>query len=222
MAHRRLGYRFEDDWSEKELKDTYRDIESAVAIPVNVAIEGEQRVLDLGRAEKLLRESRLIAISDCGCHRDHRNCSAPLDVCICLDEDAEGMLKSGEYNARKATLHEALDALRRAHDAGLVPMAYTLAGSDKISPICNCCSCCCHTLSGLVRFGLAKHVLTSDSISETDSDSCSNCGVCEARCQFGARTMQDGKMHYDPDHCFGCGLCVSTCSTGAIRLIDRS
>jgi len=222
MAHRRLGHRFEKDYSDGQLRDTYKTIKSAVAIPVNVKIEGKQKVLDFSKVEKILRDAKLIVLSDCGCRTDYRNCSAPLDVCISLDEEADSMLRSGMYNVRKVTLDEARDALKRAHEAGLVSMAYTLEGSDKISPICNCCSCCCHTLSGLVRFGIAKHVLSSDLISETDDESCTDCGICADRCQFGARKMINGEMAYDRSECFGCGLCVSTCPTAAINLIERS
>lgn len=221
MAHRRLGHRFEDDWSEKELRDIYGEVASAVTIPVNVKIEGKHKVLEMSRVDEILKGSRLITISDCGCRRDHRNCSSPLDVCISLDEEADSMLKSGSYNVRRATLDEARDALKRAHEAGLVLMAYTLAGSDKISPICSCCSCCCHTLSGLVRFGIAKHVLSSDLVSVTDDESCTDCGICADRCQFAARRMIDGKMTYDNEQCFGCGLCVSFCPTKAISLVER-
>ena len=222
MAHRRFGHRFEGDWSEKELKDIYGDLISAVAIPVDIKIEGKHRVLDISRVDEILKGAKLIVLSDCGCRTDHRNCSSPLNVCISLDEEAESMLKSGRYNVREVTLDEARDAIKRAHEAGLVSMAYTLEGSEKISPICNCCSCCCHTLSGLVRFGIAKHVLSSDLISVTDNESCTDCGVCADRCQFGARKMIDGEMAYDRDECFGCGLCVSTCPTAAINLIERS
>lgn len=222
MTHRRLGHRFENDWSDEELRKIYRDIESAVTIPVNIAIEGEHRILDLNRVEELLREADLIVLQDCACKSDRGNCSAPRDTCISLDEEAEQMLKAGEFNVKKVTLAEALDALRRSHKAGLVHMAYTMEGQEKPSPICSCCSCCCHTLSGLIRFGLAKHVIAADLVSETNSNSCLNCGVCASRCQFGAREMVDGKMVHDSGRCFGCGLCVSTCTGEAITLVRKA
>jgi len=219
MTHRRLGHRFENDWSDEELRKIYTDIESAVTIPVNIAIEGEHRILDVNRVEELLREADLIVLQDCSCRSDRGNCSAPRDVCISLDGEAEQMLKAGEFNVKKVTLAEALDALRRSHEAGLVHMAYTMEGQEQPSPICSCCSCCCHTLSGLVRFGLAKHVIAADLVSETNSDSCANCGVCVSRCQFRAREIVDGKLVHDSGRCFGCGLCVSTCTREAIRLV---
>ena len=222
MDHRQLGRRFENDWSEDELKEIYEDITSAVTIPVDIAIKGGHMVLDLERVEELLREADLLTIQDCDCRSNRGNCNAPLDVCISLNEEAEMMLKNGRYNPRRATLEEALNALRRSHEAGLVHMAYTLEGDDRPNVICSCCSCCCHTLSGLIRFRLAKHVVTADKVAETDSDSCTDSGQYVERCQFGARRMVDGKLIYDPEQCFGCGLCITTCPSGAIKLVERA
>jgi len=222
MDPRQQGRRFDNDWSEEELKEIYDDITSAVTIPVNVAIKGDHRVLDLDKVEELLKEADSITIQNCGCRSSHRNCTAPLDVCISLNEEAEQMLKSGRNNPRTATTEEALDALRRSHEAGLVHMAYTMEWDDRPNLICSCCSCCCHTLSGLIRFGLAKHVVTADKVAETDSSACTNCGACVERCQFGAREMADGKLNYDPERCFGCGLCGTTCPSASIKLVERA
>lgn len=221
MENRQLGKLFENDWSEDELEEIYEDITTAVTIPVNVAIKGEHKVLDLSKVMSLLKDADLIAISDCGCRRDRKNCDAPVDVCISLDEEAKAMLKDRRYNSRIATLQEAIDALRRSHEAGLVHMAYVMKGDDQPTVICSCCSCCCHTLSGLIRFGIAKHIVTADLISETDFTLCANCGACIERCQFGARKMIDGRLTYNSEQCFGCGLCVSTCPQGAIKLGER-
>ena len=222
MDQRQMGRRFDNDWSEDELKEIYDDITSAVTIPVNVAIKGGHRILDMDKMEELLREAESITIQDCGCRVRRGNCSAPLGVCLSLNEEAEQMLKNGRDNPRRATLEEALDALRRSHEAGLVHMAYTMEREDRPTIICSCCSCCCHTLSGLIRFGLAKHVVTSDKIAETDFNTCSNCGQCVERCQFRAREIDDGRLIYDPERCFGCGLCVTTCPTGSIKLVERA
>ena len=224
MEHRRMGYRFENDWSDEEIEDYDERIASGVTIPVNVSIEAEHRVLDLGRAEGLLRGASLIALLDCTCRKDLDNCDAPVDVCIFLDERAVRALRDEEErlnNPREAALEEALDALRRSHEAGLVHMVYTFEDYGEPNVICSCCSCCCHSLAGLIRFGIAKHVLTSNMIAENDSGLCSNCGTCVGRCQFGARSTVDGEMRFDNGQCFGCGLCVSTCPAAATKLVAR-
>ncbi|HUS77783.1 MAG TPA: 4Fe-4S binding protein [Patescibacteria group bacterium] len=214
--------RFERDYTEEELERIYADIDKAVTIPVDIGVKAEHRVLDLSRMEEILRAARLIVLQDCGCRTDKGNCDSPLDVCISIDEAADAEDEFTQYHPREVTLEEALDALRRSHEAGLVHMAYTMEGDDRPTIICSCCTCCCHTLSGLLRFGLAKHVLKSDLVSETDEGVCIDCGVCAERCVFEARQMVDGKLAYRPESCFGCGLCVSTCPKQAIRLVKKA
>lgn len=221
MSNKNLRHRPSSDWSKEELKEIYREIVSAVTIPVYSKIEGGQKVLDFSRVERILKSASLIVVQDCGCRVERNNCSSPRDVCISIDGEAAKILEIGMNNPRRVGLEEALDKIRKAHEAGLVSMAYQLEGRNKVSPICNCCSCCCHTLSGLLRFGLARHVLSSDMISQTDRSLCINCGVCGDRCLFGARRLDGGRLVYDPRQCFGCGLCVSICPKSAIELIER-
>jgi len=216
-----LGKRYEKDYTEEELEQIYSGITTAVAVPVNVAIKAEHRVLDLARMEEILMGAKRIVLQDCGCKVDKGNCNAPRDVCLSLDEAADYEKEFDRYNPKEINLDVALDTLRRSHEAGLVHMAYTMEGDDSPKIICSCCSCCCHTLSGLLRFGIAKHVLKSDLTSETDMGICKGSGVCVERCVFGARKIVDGELVHDPENCFGCGLCVSTCPEGAIRLVEK-
>ncbi len=216
----RMGQRLPNDWTEEELRENAEALEEAVTVPVNVEIEAEHRVLDLSQMEEILRRANRITLQDCGCRTLRGNCDAPLDVCIALDEAAD--LEGSSYNSREATLEEALEALGRSHDAGLVHMAYTIKGEDRPTIICSCCPCCCHTLGGLLRFGIATRVLSSRLVAEDDASKCTGCGACVKRCVFGARGIEDGKTVYDPGRCFGCGLCVSTCPNSAIRLLEKA
>ena len=97
-----------------------------------------------------------------------------------------------------------------------------LSSAHTISvSVCSCCSCCCGILSGILRYGLGPGLLQSQAISVTDGSSCTDCGECVDRCQFGAREMVNGSLSFDQGLCFGCGLCVSTCPTQAIALVDK-
>lgn len=208
------------DWTRVELEKMLNSIELAVTIPVNLRIESEQTILDLTEMERILREAKLISIGECGCRKKLHRCNAPLDVCFSLDKEAEEFVKKGL--ARKASLEEALDALKRSHEAGLVHVTYTFKGREKPEVICSCCSCCCQSLSALVRFGMPDAVVASKFVAALDPETCINCGKCVTRCQFRARQLENGKVKYDKTRCFGCGVCVSTCPTGSISLITRT
>ena len=223
MAHRKQGYRFENDWTMERLVTRsmpyYRTIET---IPVNVEIKAEHLVLDLENVKKILSKAHTISVTDCYCRVDRGNCDAPVNVCIDMNELAERNIANG--SSREINLEEAIEILELSHRAGLVHMA--MANEDIYKPgvinsICSCCSCCCTQLSGLIRYGLAPAILKPVMTSVTDLSECTECGLCAERCQFGAREMVDGTLSYDPDKCYGCGLCVSTCPTKAIMLIDK-
>ena len=218
----RMGKRYSNDYSDEELRKQADNLENAVTIPVNVEIEADHRVLDLGEVENYLKKARKIALQDCGCRVEKGNCDSPRNVCIVLDPPDDYCSKNAKYKARETTLPEALDALRKSHEAGLVHMAYTMKGSDHATIICSCCSCCCSTLSGLLRFGIATTVLTSKFVSEENYEKCLKCGQCVDRCVFGARSFEAGELVFDSSRCFGCGLCVSTCPAEAISLKHRT
>ena len=225
MAHRKKGYRFENDWPlENMRKATEETYVKVVTIPVNVEIEGDHRVLNYDRVKQLLINANKIILQNCICREQRGNCDAPLHVCIGLDERAEYLLGLESGRAQEVGIEEALSALKKSHEAGLVHLTFTRRDNkrlDGVDLICGCCSCCCIVLSGILRYGLAPHLLTSDTTEVTDYDKCTLCGVCVNRCQFGAREIVDDSLVVNHDLCFGCGLCVSTCPTNAITLIKK-
>ena len=207
-----------NDWDEKELREKAEDM-VAVTVPVNIHIEGKQRILDLTAAEKLLKSAHIISLGNCGCRTRIKKCDAPLDVCMCMDKKAEDMIRSGD--ARAVSVREALNVLKRSHEAGLVHMAFTNRGDVKPWVICSCCSCCCHALASIVRFNIPEAVTESERVAFQDTEKCNDCGICVERCQFRARRIVDGKLVFDRAKCFGCGLCVTACPTEAIFLAER-
>ena len=227
MTHRRQGYRFKNDWTVENLQATRRSEgfwKIAKAIPVNIGITAEHRVLNLEKAKEYLDKANLIAVLNCGCRTARGNCDAPLDVCICMDSAAESALSKDDFkdkNPRKITKDEAIQVLTKSHEAGLVHMAYDVMGEDKVNAICSCCSCSCAILSSALRFGLFPQLLKSDTISVTDMSKCTGCGICVERCQFGAREIVGDSLTINPRLCMGCGLCVTKCPTTAIRLVAK-
>ena len=219
--HTGKGKKHAHYYTEKELWDIANSLESAVTLPVNVEMEADHRVFDLSEVEKILRDSEYIFLNDCGCRSIHKNCDNPLDTCLAVNVGPDYPEKGEGLNSRRVTVEEALDALLRSHEAGLVHMAYVMMGNKKPFLICSCCTCCCHTLGGLLRHGIHTQVLTSKLIAEDDGSKCIDCGECVKRCVFGARSMVDGEKTYDETRCFGCGLCVYRCPSSAIKLVDR-
>lgn len=213
----RMGQRYPRDYTEERLREIADDLEKAVTVSVNVMVEAEHRVYDLSEMKEILRDAEKIVLQDCGCKVEYRNCDSPQRTCLNLDRSADQALESEEYNPQEVSLGEAVEALEMSHKAGLVHMAYTMKGDDRPTVICSCC----HTLGGLLRFGISTQVLTSSYVAEDDVENCIDCGVCVDRCVFMARSMTDGDMQYDVSNCFGCGLCVSTYPTDAIGLVPR-
>lgn len=207
------------DWTRKELEEEILSNYRAATIPVDIRFVGKNWILDMTAVEKMLRSARLISLMNCECRQTVEGCHRPLHVCIRLDSDAKNAIKT--QGAKKVGLREALAALRIAHEAGLVHMAYLEKGKKRPLVICSCCSCCCGTLSALVRFGYKDAVVRSDKIAVQQPELCDDCGECVPRCQFKARQITRGKLKYESAKCFGCGVCLSSCPTGAITLVAR-
>ena len=223
MGNKKQGYRFENDWTQEHLENrTFQTIQTAITIPVNMKIKAENYVLNLENAKRILGNARILSVRECKCRTDRQNCDSPLETHIDMDEAAEASIKNGI--SREIKLDEALGILEMSHEAGLVHMALgqgEFYEPGVINTVCSCCSCCCGLLSGVLRFGLAPHLITPQAFTVTDMSACNDCGLCVESCHFGAREMIDGSFSFNPSQCFGCGLCVNKCPTYAIELIDK-
>lgn len=206
------------DWTKKEVKEYVSDL-TAVTVPVNVTIDGKQKVLSMPQVERILRASHNIAITDCLCRTRVKGCDAPVDICLCFDDEADEQIKNGD--AGKVGLKEALATLRRSNEAGLVHVAYANKGEKATRYICSCCSCCCHSFAAMQKFGFNEAVMSSEMIAVQDDELCNDCGECVDRCHFKARTMEGGRQVFEKEKCSGCGLCVTSCPSCAISLVRR-
>ena len=208
-------------YTDTQLNEIAKDIDRAITISVNKIIEANHMVYDLSEVKTILSKAHKIVVENCGCRTEYGNCNSPLDVCLNLDEEAEVSLKREGNGAHEITFDEALKVLERSHKAGLVHMAYMMKGHDKPGLICSCCTCCCHTLGGLIRNGIHAKVLNSNYIAEDNPTTCTGCGTCVDRCVFKARKMDERSIVYDKSLCMGCGLCVTTCPSNAIMMTPR-
>ncbi len=227
MAHRKQGYKFENDWSREELREREIKIKSRLVVPINVEIKADHVVLNFDKVKDFLNDATKISLMECSCRKKLKHCDNPLETCIGLDEKAEQFLtseKNKDLHPREVAKDEALTVLKKSHDAGLVHMAYIYNDSQNAGRpdiICSCCSCCCHVLGGITRYGIAPQALKSEMTSVTDDSICTGCGLCVDRCQFGARKLVAGSISLSSDYCFGCGLCASTCPTNAIKIVRK-
>ncbi len=207
------------DWTRTEINDILAEYKP-VTVPVSISVKGKQKVLGFQELENILKKANLISLEPCWCRLKIKGCNGPIDVCVCVDEEAELAITKRE--GWKATYEEAMDALRRTHKAGLVHLAYETPGHEMRS-ICSCCACCCHTMAAITRFGYDPAIVGhADVIAAYSLDECNQCGLCVKRCHFKAWTIVGDKVRHDPDKCAGCGVCVSFCPTGSIRLNKRS
>lgn len=224
MGRVKQGSRFENDWTQEYLETrTFQTIQTAITIPVNEKIKAENYVLDLENVKKILSQARRLSVAECKCRLKRNNCDAPLETHIDMDDAADAKIEND--SGREITLIEALAILEQTHDIGLVHMALgqgEFYEPGVINTICSCCSCCCGLLSGVLRFGLAPHLITPQAHTVTDISECDDCGICAERCHFGAREIVNGSLAFNSEKCFGCGLCISKCPTHAIRLIEKS
>lgn len=209
-------------YTKSEVQTIADEIDKAVIIPVNSEIGIEHRVYNLTEMEGILHEVRKIVLQDCGCKSEFGNCDSPRDVCLIFDEEADYALEHGKYNPREIEIKEAVSVLRKSHEVGLVHMAYIMKGEEKPGLVCSCCSCCCHTLGGLLHYGVHAQILSSTYMAKDEREKCITCGECVKRCKFEARTINGGTLFYDSSHCRGCGLCVSSCPSNAIKMRKRA
>jgi len=209
----------QEEWTKAEVDELLGEFR-LVTVPVNISVKGRQKVLSYDETEKLLRRARLISLEQCSCRAKIKGCDGPLDVCICMDGEAEEAIE--KRGAHVTTLYAAMDALRRSHEAGLVHLSFETKDRN-IEIICSCCACCCQALSAISRFGYDKEIIGhADVIAVHNSEVCDGCGLCVTKCHFEAWSEEEGHVVHRPDMCSGCGVCVSSCPIGAITLEKRA
>jgi electron transport complex protein RnfB len=187
-------------------------------IPVEEAIPVDIEILPHEWASRLVQEARSWAVRDCVCRTQRerlgQGCDHPLEVCLVFAPVEEAFDHSDVD--RPITTEEALSILRQAADAGLVHTVYNFR--EGLHHICNCCTCACIFLRGVVEFGRFTGIARSAFQSVVEKELCIGCGECIERCQFGALSLQDRVCVVKYMRCMGCGLCAAACPTGALRL----
>ena len=190
-------------------------------IPVEEAIPFRLEVFPYERASDILEGARSWGVLNCICRTQKRligeGCDHQVENCLVFAPVA-GAFEHSE-SPRAITKDEALHILRESADAGLVHSTGNYR--EGRTYICNCCTCCCGILRGVVEFGVPTAIAHSEFRAVVDEDLCTACGQCAERCPFNAIAVDDEIAAIDVIRCVGCGQCTLVCPTGAISLANR-
>ncbi len=172
-------------------------------------------------AEHIVKAGRG-SVGKCYCRHEAwhlgKNCSAPVDeICMSLGHASDFLVEQGF--AKRASVSELLDILKRAEELGLVHVGDNV--QDQTTFICNCCGCCCGFLEGITKHHLKHAVTTTNYIAQVHQDDCNGCGVCSDRCQIKAIKMAGDYPVVDGEGCIGCGICANFCPTEAMKMVER-
>ena len=191
-------------------------------IPVNESIRVDTEVHPYESAAAIVDSMQSWGVIDCICRRQKAQigepCDHPVDVCLILGKRPGAF--DNQPRIQTLTHAEAQQTLSRAAAAGLV---HTTGNNQRgIHYICNCCTCSCGILRGMVDLGLANVVARSAFVNQVDEQACIGCELCLPACQFGALALNDAfVVEVSETRCVGCGVCVSFCEEGAMALLRR-
>ncbi len=190
-------------------------------IPINRTISTEIEVYPYEIAEEIIAKAKSWGLRECMCKKQKglldEKCRYPSSVCLLFSSSPNAY--EGDELTTSISREESLRILYEAEEAGLVHCSMNV--KEGHSYICNCCTCCCVMLSGMVKLGQPHAFMRSNFVIEVDEGRCIGCGVCTDRCQFGALELQSDVCQADSVRCVGCGVCSVSCEADALHLVHR-
>jgi NAD-dependent dihydropyrimidine dehydrogenase PreA subunit len=216
-------------------------------IPINETVEDPRAILPYEHMDKLMDSLEYFCVGHCMCRERKAaamdyNCEVvPLSQnCLHFGKLAHYMVDNGL--AREITREDAKQILRNSMDQGLILTIENIQkGQDTL---CSCCGDCCAWIEGLTKMRQLHAFSNSNYLANSNSETCSGCGLCAKRCQMDAielkempsargRTMlvhgeggkerklvnKTGKVSVVDTHkCVGCGVCAYKCPTKSLIL----
>ncbi len=208
-------------WLREDLTDMrWLPINEDISMPADAP-------LPVSLAERFIEEaSHRVIAAYCGCRAGFGCRDYPVDIgCILLGDSA---VEIKRYGCREVGVEEAREHLRRAVEAGLVPIVgkarvdnfiYGVKDRKRLLTICLCCECCCVTrftaLSPLEK--LEPLFPRLDGVTVEVTGDCIGCGKCVSKCYIQAIEIRDGRA-FIGEYCRACGRCASACPNGAISV----
>ena len=192
---------------------------------------GYVEVLDYEKAAAIVGDAKRFAVGLCSCRHEKqalgaKTCQTPLDTCASLGVNADAVIRHGM--GREVSRTEMLENLAHSKEFKLVLSADNVR--QGVGFMCQCCGCCCNVLLGISRHGYPNSVVTSNYISQIDTDKCTGCEKCAKACPIHAigmvpivnpSTKKPKDPRVDEGICLGCGVCALVCHKEAIRLAKR-
>jgi ferredoxin len=197
-------------------------------LPINQDIEGAGEIaLPLDVLDRLIEKARhRVIVNFCGCRLAMHCRDYPVDIgCLMMGESA---LQIPTKSSREVGVEEAKQHVRRAVEAGLIPITgkaridndiFMIQDEGKLLTVCLCCECCCIT-----RFSRYTPPEVLDGIHQpvegleiAVTDDCIGCGICLSKCYLEAIRLE-GARAVIGDLCRVCGRCAMHCPENAIKL----
>lgn len=190
-------------------------------IPLEKAIPVDIDVMPYEKASTYLDTAKSWGVLDCICRVQKRligqGCNHTVENCLVFSPKPGAFDRNEDIKA--ISREEALEILAEADREGLVHSVNN--AQSEVYYVCNCCTCSCGVLRGMVEYGSENSIARSDFYASVEVELCTGCEACLERCPFNAMSMVDGICVVDKSACYGCGLCISSCATEALSLYQK-
>jgi len=184
-------------------------------IPIQEGVESEPGVLPYQKVYEMIDQASVVGIGTCACRDLERKCDAPREACMLFDETCTYLVERGF--GRYISKGELKEKLKEFDEAGLVHQINNV--QERLTFVCNCCTCCCGLLRMSLEWGNPPVFTTSGFTPVVDAELCNGCGICaEERCPVQSIEVVDERAVVHRELCIGCGLCVTGCPEEALRL----
>ncbi len=200
-------------------------------LPYEEHIPVSSQVATYESARELIKNAGYGGIGMCYCRHKKEHLDESCDkkaptkeICISLGTAAKFMVRRGFSEHR--TTEQLLVILEQARDLNLTHVTDNIR--HKPSFICNCCSCCCELLGGVIQ-GYPMGVAKTNYTLQINSETCVGCGLCKKACNVIALKLIDvengskkRQMRVLSDNCLGCGACISVCPSKSLSLVPAT
>ncbi|MGB6068679.1 MAG: hypothetical protein WBG50_28045 [Desulfomonilaceae bacterium] len=191
-------------------------------VPINIEIDGEHQVRPYEDLRRTLEDAKSFRVMDCICKKERglmgEPCKHPTEVCMAFSNH-EGAFEKYPVG-RAISREEALELVKKCDEEGLVHMTFNVQNNQMF--VCNCCSCCCGVIRGMMDYNAPNIMAKSNYHASINQETCAVCGICaDERCPVKAIAEKDGVYEVQQDRCIGCGVCVPTCATDSITLVRK-